>query len=184
MTGWADLKQYLSACLEEGMRCFPAVPEGIRRVTPPSGATICGHFIPGGVSHILSNKGINTDPSFSKQVKVSIPHYAAYHLPQNFTSPNSLLPERWLPASHPLHDPGFALDNKDVLQPFSVGPRNCIGLTLAYHEMRLIMANLLWHFDVKLAEEADPKWLEQTVHLVWDKKPLMVRIEGRGDGKV
>lgn len=66
------------------------------------------------------------------------------------------------------------------MQPFSVGPRNCIGLTLAYHEMRLIMANLLWHFDVELSGECDEGWLDQSSHLVWDKKPLMVKILARG----
>jgi hypothetical protein len=32
------------------MRMFPAVPEGIRRITPSMGATISGHFIPADVS--------------------------------------------------------------------------------------------------------------------------------------
>ena len=55
-------------------------------------------------------------------------------------------------------------------------------MTLAYHEMRLIMANLLWHFDVQLAREMDGKdWLDQTTHLVWDKKPLLVKVLPRGE---
>ncbi|THZ79304.1 putative cytochrome P450 monooxygenase [Aureobasidium pullulans] len=113
-------------------------------------------------------------------VKVSIPHYAAYHHPTNFHSPTTFAPERWLLSSHPLYNPIFASDKKEILQPFSVGPRNCIGLTLAYHEMRLIMANLLWHFDVELSGECDEGWLDQSSHLVWDKKPLMVKILARG----
>lgn len=35
------------------MRMFPAVPEGIRRITPSTGATIGGHFIPANVSNLL-----------------------------------------------------------------------------------------------------------------------------------
>lgn len=42
------------------------------------------------------------------------------------------------------------------------------------------MASLLWHFDVQLAEEASKDWLDQTTHLVWDKKPLPVKILPRG----
>ncbi|KAG9623725.1 cytochrome P450, partial [Aureobasidium melanogenum] len=80
---------YLSACLEEGMRMFPAVPEGIRRITPSTGATVGGHFIPA-------------------NVKVSIPHYAAYHHPANFTLPETFAPERWLPSSHPLYSTTYA----------------------------------------------------------------------------
>jgi hypothetical protein len=47
--------------------------------------------------------------------------------------------------------------------------------------MRLIMANLLWHFDVEIAEEMGRGWLDQTTHLVWDKKPLLVKILARGE---
>ena len=43
------------------------------------------------------------------------------------------------------------------------------------------MANLLWHFDVELAEEMPGDWLDQTTHLVWDKKPLLVKILPRGE---
>jgi cytochrome P450 len=130
--------------------------------------------------HRLGNKNTHT------QVKVSIPHYAAYHHPLNFLNPQNFTPERWLPPSSPLHNPTFASDKKEILQPFSVGPRNCIGMTLAYHEMRLIVANLLWHFEVVLAEEEMQEgcWLDQTVHLVWDKKPLLVKILPRTDGEL
>jgi cytochrome P450 len=54
-------------------------------------------------------------------------------------------------------------------------------MRLAYHEMRLIMANLLWHFDVEVAEEMGGDWLDQTTHLVWDKKPLLVKVLARGE---
>lgn len=44
-----------------------------------------------------------------------------YHSPSNFTDPDSFIPERWL------GDPRFDGDDKAALQPFQVGPRNCIG---------------------------------------------------------
>lgn len=46
---------------------------------------------------------------------------AAYHSPANFADPKSFIPERFL------GDPQFENDSKTVLQPFSFGPRNCIG---------------------------------------------------------
>ena len=48
---------------------------------------------------------------------------AAYHSPDNFVEPLAFLPERWLPNG----DFRFSKDNKEVFQPFSAGPRNCIG---------------------------------------------------------
>lgn len=42
---------YLTACIEEALRLFPPVPEGLPRVTPPEGDHIGGHWVPGGVSN-------------------------------------------------------------------------------------------------------------------------------------
>jgi cytochrome P450 len=40
---------YMLAVLRETMRIFPAAPGDLPRVIPPSGAVICGKFLPGGV---------------------------------------------------------------------------------------------------------------------------------------
>jgi cytochrome P450 len=40
---------------------------------------------------------------------------------------------------------------RDASQPFSYGPRNCIGRNLAYVEMKLIIARLVWTFDLENA---------------------------------
>lgn len=42
--------QYLQACIEEALRIYPPVPSGLPRVTPKDGATVCGRWVPGGVS--------------------------------------------------------------------------------------------------------------------------------------
>lgn len=45
--------------------------------------------------------------------------------------------------------------------------------SLAYVEMRLILAKILWNFDMELVSGKD--WPEQKSYSVWDKKPLMVK---------
>ena len=47
-----DVKRlpYLAAAIDEALRLFPPVPEGLPRVTPSEGQHISGQFIPGGVS--------------------------------------------------------------------------------------------------------------------------------------
>lgn len=47
--------------------------------------------------------------------------FAAYHSEANFHLPNEFIPERWL------DDERFVNDNKAAFQPFSTGPRNCVG---------------------------------------------------------
>ncbi|ORY15952.1 cytochrome P450 [Clohesyomyces aquaticus] len=151
MVGLSQLR-YLNACLEEGMRMFPPVPIGAERKVPQGGAKVCGNWLPGGTIVIL-------------------PHFAAYHSPANFKKPDEFIPERWLPEG----EEEFSDDKKDTLQPFSHGPRNCLGKNLAYHEMRLVLANILWNFDMELCDPS-MNWLDMKVWILWDKKPLMVKL--------
>jgi cytochrome P450 len=95
---------YLLAVLEESLRFYPPVPVALHRTTPPEGMSICGRWVPG-----------NTH--------VGIPQLAAHHSPLNFVDHDKFVPERFLPD----RDPKYDRDRRAVLQPFSAGPRNCLG---------------------------------------------------------
>jgi cytochrome P450 len=59
--------------------------------------------------------------------------------------------------------------------PFSVGRHQCIGLKLAYAEMRIIVARMIFAFDLRLADETDRfDWGEQETYILWEKRPLNV----------
>jgi cytochrome P450 len=45
-----------------------------------------------------------------------------YSSSKNFALPDSFIPERWTGE-----DARFDKDNKAALNPFSYGPRNCLG---------------------------------------------------------
>ena len=54
------------------------------------------------------------------------------------------------------------------LQPFLMGRHSCLGIKVAYMEMRLALARLLWSFDVALADEKDRfDWGEQRTFIFW-----------------
>lgn len=100
-------------------------------------------------------------------------HYALYHNEKSFALPEEFHPERWL------GDTRFANDDRDIFQPFQIGPRNCIGRNLAYVEMRLILARVLWNFDLKLAEDCR-NWIgDQKIYFLWEKGPLNVHLTPR-----
>lgn len=159
-----DLQEcrYMNACIDEALRVFPPVPTGLTRTVPSGGDSVAGEFLPGGTT-------------------VSVHAWSAAHSPRNFSRPDEYVPERWLDDEN---GGRYAGENRDASQAFSLGPRGCIGKHLSYLELRLILANLLWHFDVRRADlDADgggfdvwdPQGSLKHVRAfnTWNKPPLM-----------
>jgi cytochrome P450 len=64
-------------------------------------------------------------------------------------------------------------------QPFHLGRHQCIGLKFAWAEMRVVVARILYTFDLRLADEKDKyDWGEQKSFITWVKRPLNVVITG------
>ncbi|OQE46305.1 hypothetical protein PENCOP_c001G00493 [Penicillium coprophilum] len=141
---------YMLACLDEAMRMYPPIANGLPRMCPEGGAKVLGEFVPA-----------NT--------YVSVHQWALYRREEYFKDPNSYHPERFL------GDSSFADDCREVLQPFHIGPRNCLGRNLAYSEMRLILALIIFNFDIEIADEAR-NWINQRNYLMWEKGPLKVHL--------
>ncbi|KAF4809254.1 Cytochrome P450 monooxygenase FUM2 [Colletotrichum tropicale] len=89
--------------VDEALRWYPPVPVGVLRELPEGGGTVAGHWA-------------------SAMTCVSVPQFAANHSSRTFKDPGAFIPERLLPG------PDFKPNNKDVVQPFSLGPQNCIGM--------------------------------------------------------
>ncbi|KAJ5713882.1 uncharacterized protein N7483_011063 [Penicillium malachiteum] len=145
---------YLNAVIEESLRLYPPLVTNLTRIIPDGGDTIDGNMIPGGVT-------------------VSTHHYASYHSSANFFVPEAFIPERWLGS-----DARFQDDKRDVVQPFSLGPRNCLGRNLAYIEIRMILSKLLFNFDLQICKESED-WIDQKVYTIWDKPALMIELHDR-----
>ncbi|KAF2215047.1 hypothetical protein CERZMDRAFT_37216 [Cercospora zeae-maydis SCOH1-5] len=142
--------KYLHAVLQEGLRVYPPVPTLLPRVAPKNGAIICDEFVPGGTV-------------------IGVHQLATYRSEANFKDSLEFRPERWL------GDPAYRNDRLDSVEAFSVGPRNCLGKNLAWHEMRLILVTVLHAFDLKLCAESE-QWRDQRSYTIWEKKPLMVQL--------
>ncbi|OGM45572.1 cytochrome P450 monooxygenase [Aspergillus bombycis] len=147
----ANKLHYLLACINEALRVYPPVADGFPRNTGYNVEVINGRPVP-------------------PNTAIRMTHWATYRSPRNFVRPNEYIPERWLGNT-----PGFENDHKNALQPFHVGPRNCIGRNLAYMEMRLLLALVLWNFDLELCP-ASKNWDNQRVYNLWEKPELKVKI--------
>ncbi|KAL1840908.1 hypothetical protein VTJ49DRAFT_7650 [Mycothermus thermophilus] len=153
LTGLGGL-DYLNAVLEEGMRMYPPVPILMPRIVPGKGENVEGYWIPGGTT-------------------VGVPHWASCQSKFNFHDANKFVPERWIAGER---DAVYENDARDACQPFSYGPRNCLGRNLANAEMRLILAKLLWHFDLELQPESRGWRDKQKIFVLWDKDELNVKL--------
>ncbi|KAI0845098.1 cytochrome P450 [Daldinia vernicosa] len=142
---------YMLACLNESLRQYPPVTSDIPRVLPKGGATISGTSLPEGTV-------------------VSVFQWAVNYNPQFWKNPLKFAPERWL------DDPEYKDDQQDAMQPFSTGPRNCIGRNLAYAEMRLILAKILYNFDMSIDDSSRNWALNQRSFSVWEKPPLYIHL--------
>lgn len=177
ITSTGHLK-YFNACIEEAMRLYPPVAETPARLSP--GEFVNNHWIPKGVSCTFKFRAHNDQiltNTLPPQTFITIHQWADYHNPNNFALPNDFRPERWLSPDHPFYDPQFSADKKSAFEPFSYGPRNCIGKNLAYAELRLIMAKLFWNFDFVLQPESHAWPDKQRAFTVWEKIPLMVQLK-------
>ncbi|KAK0755234.1 hypothetical protein N5P37_012057 [Trichoderma harzianum] len=143
---------YMMAALQETLRMYPPVPTAIPRKAQPGGDVICGQYVP-------------------ENTVLGIWQWPMYHNAKNFTLPDSYIPERWL------GDARFSSDPQDVLQAFSFGPRNCIGKNLAYAEMRLILAKILWNFDISLHPDSKDWLQDNRAFTLWQKPDLNIYIK-------
>ncbi|KAK3348761.1 cytochrome P450-like protein [Lasiosphaeria hispida] len=122
---------YLRACIDEAMRLSPSVGGLLPREVLPGGMAIDGAAVPAGIV-------------------VGTPHYAIHHNPAYYPAPFEYVPERWIASGG--EDEGRVALAQSAFCAFSVGPRGCIGKGLAYIEMTITLARVLFLYDVRRAQ--------------------------------
>ncbi|KAH9906864.1 putative cytochrome P450 [Xylariomycetidae sp. FL2044] len=157
---------YLNAILEETMRMLPPSPMGPPRVSP--GEMVDGRYVPAGVY-------VSTDV------------WTSHHDARTCSAPESFVPERWLGADRE-GEGGGKPSRKPFSVPFGIGPRSCIGVTLAYLEMRIALVKLVLSFDWELAPGSRPldrDWVEECqFRTLWQKPQLRILLTSAGrEGK-
>lgn len=113
----------LMGCIQESMRLSPPVPSLLPREVLGGGILVEGELFPQGVD-------------------ISVPHYAMHHDPEYYPEPFAFKPERFIDQGQAGAQAAFCA--------FGVGRTSCIGKYLAYQEMQLILARLLWRFDMRI----------------------------------
>lgn len=120
---------YLNACIKEAFRMHPAARWAPERVVPPSGATICGHFIPGGTV-----VGVNA--------------WVIHRRTDIFGEDAHIYrPERWLKERE------FSIEKihemERMLLQFGSGNYTCIGKNISLLEMYKLVPAMFSKFQVR-----------------------------------
>ncbi|KAL1898233.1 hypothetical protein Sste5346_003639 [Sporothrix stenoceras] len=153
---------YLGAVLDEALRMHPPAVWGFGREAKAGGSVVANgkFFLP-------------------EATILTICHWAMFRNPRNFALPDTFAPERWLTGADA--DPRFRNDKHDAFQPFSYGPRNCIGRYLALAEMRTILARIVFNFDLAI-QPGNERWAaDQKAYAFWEKPPLMMAVTERAE---
>jgi cytochrome P450 len=104
---------------------------------------------------------------------VGVHQWSLYRSAAKFHRPHSFLPERWLAPA--LNDPAspFYTDHRHAVQAFSTGSWSCIGKQLGLAELRLIIARLVWNFDMRIPQGGGKK-------LEWGMQKQFVLMQKEG----
>ena len=119
---------YLRACIDESLR-----------MSPPVGGALWREVCKGGVK--LGDKTI------PQGYDVGVGIYAIHHNPLYYPNPFSYHPERWINGDSTTAESVELA--RSAFSAFSIGPVGCVGKNLAYLELMVTMARVLWALDIK-----------------------------------
>lgn len=131
---------YLLSCMDEAMRLSPPVPSILPRMVRAGGIFIDGEYFPEGV-------------------QLGIPHYSLQRTEEYYPRPNEYIPERWIASERKKGTAPVGAEPSKLkpgagqapaFTPFGAGRASCIGKTLAYQEISLMLARLVWLYDMRI----------------------------------
>ena len=133
---------YLRACIDEAMRLCPPVPMLLPRDVCVGGLDVMGHhFLPGTV--------------------IGVPTYTLHHNSDYFERPFDYDPSRWLvkgedkDESTEGNSPEVIARQRQAFVPFSIGPRACIGRSVATLELYISVARVLYLYNLRFLPGAE-----------------------------
>lgn len=184
-------QNYLNACLEEGLRMYPPAPTAMPRRSPTGGGVVCGEVIPENVSpcqsklHMVFQHQL-IDGIFRQwwesHLGLRIALLATGYILM-ISCPSDGLATL---ASLVIHKRLLRLSR--MVREIVSGKSKClihnislklISFSLAFAEMRLILANLIWNFDLELPQEEKDWFARNKIFILWEKPELHIKLSSR-----
>lgn len=133
--------RYLRACITETLRLSPSIPGIPLRTARKGGLVVNGEFYPEG-----------TD--------VGVATYALHHAEEYWEDPYQFAPERWLSCENgetPSKYQTAEAQTKanEAFCAFGLGPDGCLGQTMVYQHAMIIVARMMWTFELRRTTGSD-----------------------------
>ena len=163
-TGTLANLEYLRACIDEAMRLTPPTPGHLpRTVVGEEGLTIISNSTPPAAPgcRLPSDPPSSAAAAASSNIRdealffpsgtiLGVSAYALHHSPFFTAQPDLFWPERWIERDH---DGRLRYADEGAFCPFSAGRTGCIGKRLAYVELCLAVAAVVWRWELRLVDE-------------------------------
>jgi benzoate 4-monooxygenase len=118
---------FLRQCIDEGMRLHSTSAIGLPRIVTAGGGVSYG------------------EEHFPEGTVLSVPSFTIHHDSDVWGSDvEEFKPDRWL---------NLTPRQKVCFNPFSYGPRACVGQNVAYMELALIIGTVFHRYDMKLYQQ-------------------------------
>jgi len=116
------------------MRLSPRVGAVLQREVLAGGQVVDGEWFPPG-----------TD--------LAVPHYTLHHNERYHKQPFEFVLERWIAAStagtNESPEEEVAV-TRSAFCPFRIGQTSCVGKVLSYNEMTIMLARIVWLYEMRL----------------------------------
>ncbi|KAH8806005.1 cytochrome P450 [Xylogone sp. PMI_703] len=119
---------YLKAVLKESLRLCPPISGVLPRQVMAGGETVDSVYLPEGTT-------------------IGVAAYCIHRNPVYYDNPAEFNPERWIESAVGEEAVSKA---RSGFFAFSLGASGCIGKAVAYQEMSITLARLLWRYDFRL----------------------------------
>jgi cytochrome P450 len=86
--------------------------------------------------------------------------YTTHRNPDVFPIPESFDPNRWIPKEK------VTDEMNELFMPFSKGSRACLGINIAYMELKVATAAILSKYQVEIAPDMQPDDMDQRDHFL------------------
>nr|WPM94888.1 cytochrome p450 4725A1 [Polyphagotarsonemus latus] len=95
---------------------------------------------------------------------VGLNAYSMHHNPDLYDEPEKFKPDRFF-------EEGFMSKINDYYMPFGAGPRTCVGMRLAFAQIKYLLAKLVLTYEISITSKTSvpPKFLKNPMALTYNE---------------